>query len=129
MLFDFVDGGAHEEETLAANRRDLTRLALDQKICIDVSARSTATTVLGETIDMPLVLAPAGLTGLLRPGGEVMAAQAAAAAGIPYCLSTMSVCSLEQLASAAGRPFWFQLYMMKDRGFVRALVERAHKAG
>jgi L-lactate dehydrogenase (cytochrome) len=85
--------------------------------------------VLGEAVNVPLVLAPTGLTGLLRSRGETMAAQAAAEAGIPYCLSTMSVCSLEELAGAVQRPFWFQLYMMKDRGFVRALVERAHKAG
>jgi L-lactate dehydrogenase (cytochrome) len=128
MFFDFVDGGAYSEATCRANRNDLDTIFLNQNICVDVSGRNTETTLLGEKLKVPLIAAPTGLSGMLWPGGEIATARAATAAGIPYCLSTMSCCSMEQLAAAA-RPFWFQLYMLKDRGFVKALVERAHAAG
>jgi L-lactate dehydrogenase (cytochrome) len=128
MFFDFVDSGAYAEATLAANRRDLDALALRQRVLVDVSARDLTTTLMGETLSMPVGLSPTGLTGMVHGNGEVLAARAAAKAGVPYCLSTMSVCSIEHLA-AAKVPFWFQLYMMKDRGFVRSLLERAAAAG
>jgi len=129
MIFDFVDGGSYAEATCRANRRDLDAIPLKQSICIDVSGRSTATSLFGEQLAFPAVIAPTGLSGLVWPGGEIAAARAAADAGVPYCLSTMSVCSIEDLAAAVTKPFWFQLYMLKDRGFVQALVKRALDAG
>ncbi|MDI1344134.1 MAG: alpha-hydroxy acid oxidase [Pseudolabrys sp.] len=129
MFFDFVDGAAYSETTCRKNRSDLDAILLNQTICVDVSGRNTETTLLGERLKLPIVLAPTGLSGMLWPNGEIAAARAAAEARIPYCLSTMSCCSMEQLAAAAPKPFWFQLYMLKDRGFVRALVERAQNAG
>jgi len=129
MLFDFVDGGADSETTCRTNRRDLDAIYLNQNICVDVSNRSTQTSLLGERLSLPVVAAPTGLSGMLWPNGEIAAARAANTAGVPYCLSTMSCCSMEELVAAVAKPFWFQLYMLKDRGFVRALVERAQNAG
>jgi L-lactate dehydrogenase (cytochrome) len=129
MIFDFVDGGSYAGATSRANRRDLEAIPFNQNICVDVSDRSTATTLLGEQLAFPAAIAPTGLSGLIWPGGEIAAARAAADAGVPYCLSTMSVCSIEDLAKAVTKPFWFQLYMLKDRGFVQALVKRARDAG
>jgi L-lactate dehydrogenase (cytochrome) len=129
MIFDFVDGGSYAEATCRANRRDLDAIPFNQNICVDVSGRSTATTLLGEELAFPAVIAPTGLSGLVWPAGEIAAARAANDAGVPYCLSTMSVCSIEDLAAAVTKPFWFQLYMLKDRGFVQALVKRAQDAG
>jgi len=127
-MFDYVDRGSYDEVTLQANRRDLARLPLRQRVMIDVDHRNLATTVLGEQISMPLVLAPTGLTGLNWANGEILAAQAAQEAGVPFTLSTMSICSIEDVRQAVDRPFWFQLYVMRDRGFASSLIERARDA-
>jgi L-lactate dehydrogenase (cytochrome) len=124
-FFDYADGGAYAEETLRANRADLERIKFRQRVLVDVSARSTATTMLGESVSLPLALAPIGLCGMQHGDGEILACRAAHQAGIPFCLSTMSICSIEDVAAAVDKPFWFQLYVMKDRGFVRSLIERA----
>ena len=120
--------GSYSEQTLNANRADLERIRLRQRILVDVSKRSTRTTILGEPVSLPLALAPIGLCGMQYGDGEILACRAAQPAGIPFCLSTMSVCSIEDVAAAVDKPFWFQLYVMKDRGFVRALIERAAAA-
>jgi L-lactate dehydrogenase (cytochrome) len=127
-FFDYADGGSYGEETLRANRADLERIKLRQRILVDVANRSTATKILGEPVALPLALAPIGLCGMQHGDGEILACRAAHAAGIPFTLSTMSICSIEDVAAAVDKPFWFQLYVMKDRGFVRALIERAAAA-
>jgi L-lactate dehydrogenase (cytochrome) len=125
---DYCESGSYTEQTLRANRTDLERIKLRQRILHDVSNRSTATTILGETAALPLALAPVGLTGMQHGDGEIHACRAAQAAGIPFTLSTMSICSIEDVAGAVDKPFWFQLYVMKDRGYIRALIERASAA-
>jgi L-lactate dehydrogenase (cytochrome) len=125
---DYCESGSYAEQTLRANRADLERIKLRQRILHDVADRSTKTTILGEPVALPLMLAPVGLTGMQRGDGEILACRAAQAAGIPYTLSTMSICSIEDVAGAVGKPFWFQLYVMKDRGYIRALIERAAAA-
>jgi L-lactate dehydrogenase (cytochrome) len=127
-FFEYADGGSYAEETLRANRADLERIELRQRVLVDVSDRSTSTTILGEPASMPLALAPIGLCGMQHGDGEILACRAAQAAGIPFCLSTMSICSIEDVAGAVDKPFWFQLYVMKDRGFIRSLIERAAAA-
>ena len=127
-FFDYADGGSYAEQTLNANRSDLERIRLRQRILVDVSRRSTQTTILGELASLPLALAPIGALGMQHGDGEVLACRAAQAAGIPFILSTMSICSIEQVAAAVDKPFWFQLYVMKDRGFARSLIERAAAA-
>lgn len=127
-FFDYADGGSYAEQTLHANRTDLEHIKLRQRILVDVAHRTTRTTILGEPVALPLALAPIGLCGMQHGDGEILACRAAQAAEIPFCLSTMSVCSLEDVAEAVTKPFWFQLYVMKDRGFVRALIERAAAA-
>ena len=124
-IFDYADGGAYAEQTLAANRRDLEAISLRQRVMVDVSARSLASTLVGQPVSLPLAIAPTGLTGLFHADGEICGARAAQAAGIPFCLSTMSICSIEDVRGAVEKPFWFQLYVMRDRGFTRSLVERA----
>jgi L-lactate dehydrogenase (cytochrome) len=126
-FIDYAESGSYTEQTLAANRADLERIKLRQRILFDVSQRTTKTTILGEPATMPLALAPIGLCGMQHGDGEILACRAAQAAGIPFTLSTMSICSIEDVA-AADKPFWFQLYVMKDRGFIRALIERAAAA-
>jgi L-lactate dehydrogenase (cytochrome) len=128
MFFDYADRGSYAEETLRANRADLERIKLRQRILVDVSGRDLSTTMVGEPVSLPLALAPIGLCGMQWGDGEILACRAAQAAGIPFCLSTMSICAIEDVAAAVGKPFWFQLYVMKDRGFARALVERAAAA-
>ena len=125
---DYCESGSYAEQTLRANRADLERIALRQRILHDISARSTKTTILGEAVSLPLILAPVGLTGMQHGDGEIHACRAAQAAGIPYTLSTMSICSIEDVAASVGKPFWFQLYVMKDRGYIRSLIERAAAA-
>src|SRR5271168_1710690 len=127
-FIDYAEAGSYAEQTLAANRADLERIKLRQRILFDVSQRTTKTTILGEPATMPLALAPIGLCGMQHGDGEILACRAAHAAGIPFCLSTMSICSIEDVAAAVDRPFWFQLYVMKDRGFIRSLIERAAAA-
>ncbi len=128
MFFDYAESGSYAEQTLRANRADLERIKLRQRILVDVSKRSTATTILGEPVSLPLALAPIGLCGMQHGDGEILACRAAQAAGIPFTLSTMSVCSIEAVAAAVDKPFWFQLYVIKDRGFIRALIDRAKAA-
>src|SRR5215813_12905869 len=128
MFFDYVEAGSYAQETLRANRADLERIKLRQRVLIDVSRRDLATSIIGETVPLPFALAPIGLAGMQHRDGEIAACRAAQAAGIPFTLSTMSVCSLEDVAQAVDEPFWFQLYVMKDRGFIRALIERAAAA-
>ncbi|MGB6966899.1 MAG: alpha-hydroxy acid oxidase [Xanthobacteraceae bacterium] len=127
-FIDYAESGSYTEQTLAANRADLERIKLQQRILFDVSQRTTKTTILGEPATMPLALAPIGLFGMQHGDGEILACRAAHAAGIPFTLSTMSICSIEDVAAAVDKPFWFQLYVMKDRGFIRALIERAAAA-
>ncbi|WP_149802373.1 alpha-hydroxy acid oxidase [Mesorhizobium sp. NFR06] len=128
VFFDYAEAGSYAEQTLRANRADLERITLKQRVLVDVSQLDTATTILGETVSLPVALAPIGLGGMQWADGEILACRAAQAAGIPYTMSTMSICSIEDVAEAVGKPFWFQLYVMKDRGFVRSLVERAAAA-
>jgi L-lactate dehydrogenase (cytochrome) len=125
---DFVEGGSYAEQTLAANCADLQRIKLRQRVLIDVSNRGTRSAILGEPVSLPLGLAPIGLCGMVHRDGEILACRAAQEAAIPFCLSTMSVCSIEDVATAVEKPFWFQMFFMKDRGFVRSLVERAAAA-
>jgi L-lactate dehydrogenase (cytochrome) len=127
-FFEYADGGSYAEETLRANRADLERIVLRQRVMVDVADRSTGTKILGEPASLPLALAPIGLCGMQHGDGEILACRAAQAAGIPFCLSTMSICSIEDVAGAVDKPFWFQLYVMKDRGFIRSLIERAAAA-
>jgi len=128
-VFDFVEGGAFEEITLRANTADFERIRFRPRGLRDVSKRSLATTILGQPASMPAVLAPVGLGGVVHGGaGEVHAARAARAAGVPYTLAMLSICTIEEVAAAAG-PFWFQFCMLKDRGLLRALLDRAAAAG
>jgi L-lactate dehydrogenase (cytochrome) len=127
-FFDYVEAGSYAQETLAANRADLEHIKLRQRVLVDVSQRDLATTIIGERAALPLALAPIGLCGMQHGDGEILACRAAQAAGIPFTLSTMSICSIEDVAAAVGKPFWFQLYVMKDRGFIKALIERAAAA-
>src|SRR5271156_6904781 len=124
-FFEYAESGSYAEQTLNANRADLEAIKLRQRILVDVSSRSLQTTILGEPVSLPLALAPIGLCGMQHGDGEILACRAAHAAGIPFTLSTMSICSIEDVATAVDKPFWFQLYVMKDRGFIKALIERA----
>lgn len=127
-IFDYVDRGSYDELTINANRHDLDALKLRQRVMVNVSERNVATTMLGVPVTMPVGLAPTGLTGIMHGDGEIHAARAAQKAGVPFCLSTMSICSIEDVRAAVDKPFWFQLYVMRDRGFVKSLIERAQAA-
>ena len=129
QLFDYIDGGAVDERTLTANREDLARLRLRQRVLRDVSQVDTTAQIAGRTAAMPVAFAPVGLAGLMRRRGEVQAARAAEAAGVPFTLSTVGLCSLEEVRAATKAPFWFQLYMMRDRGHVTELLQRARAVG
>jgi L-lactate dehydrogenase (cytochrome) len=124
-FFDYADRGSYSEDTLRANHDDLQQIKFRQRILVDVSRRDLSTTILGEPSALPLILAPVGLLGMQHGDGEIHACRAAQAAGIPFTQSTMSICSIEDIAAAVDKPFWFQLYVMKDRGFIKALIERA----
>jgi len=127
-VFEYVDRGSYDEVTLDANRRDLAALAFRQRVAIDVDRRSTRSTMIGQDVTMPVAIAPVGLTGLNWADGEMLGARAAEKFGIPFTLSTMSICSIEDVASAVTRPFWFQLYVFRDRGFAASLIDRAKAA-
>ena len=127
-IFEYVDCGSYTECTLRANKADIEAIASRQRVGIDVDNRSTRTTMLGREVAMPAALAPIGLLGLNWANGEILAARAAHEFGIPFTLSTMSICSIEDVAQATGKPFWFQLYVMRDRGFAASLIERAKAA-
>jgi L-lactate dehydrogenase (cytochrome) len=127
-LFDYIDRGSYDEVTWTRNRDDLRSLELRQRVMVDVSRITVGTTVLGEPWKMPVGLAPTGLTGFFHRDGEIEAARAAQAAGVPFCLSTMSICSIEDVRAAVEGTFWFQLYLMRDRGFNEALIACAREA-
>ncbi|WP_029005699.1 FMN-dependent L-lactate dehydrogenase LldD [Azorhizobium doebereinerae] len=129
FLFDYIDGGANAEQTMRANVSDLSAVALKQRVLRNVAELSLETQLFGEKMAMPVVLSPVGLTGMYARRGEVQAARGAAAKGVPFCLSTVSVCALEEVAPACPRPLWFQLYVLKDRGFMRNVLERAQATG
>jgi L-lactate dehydrogenase (cytochrome) len=124
-FFDYADRGSYSEQTLHANHDDLQQIRLRQRVLVDVSKRDLSTRILGEPSALPLILAPVGLLGMQHGDGEIHACRAAQAAGIPFTQSTMSICSIEDIAGAVDKPFWFQLYVMKDRGFIKSLIERA----
>jgi L-lactate dehydrogenase (cytochrome) len=129
QLFDYVDGGAYEEATMRANVADLERVLLRQIVMRDVATRDPAVEVLGERLALPVILAPVGLGGMFARRAEVQAARAAEAGGIPFIESTLSVCSVEEVARAVSRPPWFQLYVMRDRSYAEELMARAHAVG
>ncbi len=129
QIFDYVDGGAFGEVTLAANRDDFHSIRFRQRVLRDVSTCRLATTVLGEEIALPVILAPVGFGGMFARRAEVQAARAAERAGIPFCESTLSICSVEEVAAAVRRPLWFQLYVMKDRSYAEDLMARAQAVG
>ncbi|MBB3218195.1 L-lactate dehydrogenase (cytochrome) [Ochrobactrum sp. RC6B] len=129
MFFDYADSGAWTESTYRANEDDFKKIKLRQRVLVDMTNRSLETTMIGEKVSMPVALAPTGLTGMQHADGEMLAAQAAEAFGVPFTLSTMSICSIEDVASVTKKPFWFQLYVMKDRDFVKNLIGRAKAAG
>ena len=128
-FFEYVDGGSYNEETLRANRAELEPIKLRQRVMVDVSERSLATTIIGQKASAPFALAPIGLCGMQYGDGEILSAQAAEEAGLPFILSTMSINSIEQVAEATTKPFWFQLYVIRDRGFSKDILSRAAKAG
>ena len=127
-FFEYVDSGSYSEGTYHANSADLAALKLRQRVAVNVEHRSTATTMLGTPVTLPVALAPVGLSGMQWADGEILAARAAEKFGVPYTLSTMSICSIEDVAAATSAPFWFQLYVMRDRGYIRRLIERARAA-
>jgi len=129
FLYDYYTGGSGREQTMAANASDWDQVRLRQRVLVDVDAIDTATTLAGEDCAMPLALAPVGLGGMAARRGEVQALRAAEAAGVPFTLSTVGLCGLDELAAAASRPFWFQLYMIRDRAIVKAVIERAWAVG
>ena len=128
-IFQYLDHGSYDEVTLRRNRSDLEALRFRQRVLIDVTRQSLQKDILGVPANMPVVLAPCGLTGLVHRDGEILAARAAQDFGVPLCLSTVSVCSIEDVRAATTAPFWFQLYVMKDRGYTQALMDRAAAAG
>jgi L-lactate dehydrogenase (cytochrome) len=127
-FYDYVDAGSYSEGTYRANSQDLAALKLRQRVAVDVDRRSTASTMLGEKVIMPVALAPVGSTGMQWADGEILAARAAEKFGVPFTLSTMSICSIEDVAQNTTKPFWFQLYVMRDRDFVKRLIGRAKAA-
>src|SRR6201985_1443724 len=127
-FFDYADRGSYSEDTLRANHDDLQQIKFRQRILVDVSKRDLSTTILVERSTLPLILAPVGLLGMQHGDGEIHACRAAQAAGIPFTLSTMSICSIEDIAASVDKPFWFQLYVVKDRGFIKELIQRAAAA-
>lgn len=129
FLFHYIDGGAYAERTLKHNVEDLSNIALRQRVLNDMSELDLQTQLFDETLSMPVALSPVGLTGMYARRGEVQAARAADSHGIPFTLSTVSVCPIEEVAPALSRPMWFQLYVLKDRGFMRNALERAKAAG
>src|SRR4051795_7225725 len=129
QLFDYVDGGAYEEATMRANVADLEDVLLRQVVMRDVSVRDPRVEVLGQELALPVILAPVGLCGMFAPRAEVQAARAAEAIGIPFVESTVSICSVEEVARAASTPPWFQLYVMRDRNYAENLMARAHAVG
>ena len=130
MFYDYADSGSWTESTYRANEADFQTIKLRQRVAVNMENRSTASTMIGQKVAMPVAIAPTGLTGMQHADGEILGALAAKKFGIPFTLSTMSICSIEDVAQATGgHPFWFQLYMMKDRDFIARLIDRAKAAG
>lgn len=129
MFYDYVDSGSWTESTYRANESDFDNIKLRQRVAVDITDRSVETNIIEQAAAMPVALAPVGLTGMQHPDGEIKAARAAERFGIPFTLSTMSICSIEDVAKNTSQPFWFQLYVMKDREFIARLIERAKAAG
>lgn len=128
MFYDYAESGSYTESTFRANSDDFQRIKLRQKVAVDMSGRSTESTLIGEKVAMPVALAPVGMTGMQSADGEIKAARAAKKFGVPFTLSTMSICSIEDVAEATQAPFWFQLYVMRDQEFVENIIGRAKKA-
>jgi len=129
MFYDYADSGSWTESTYRANERDFERLLLRQRVAVNIEKRSTRSTMIGQDVAMPVALAPTGLAGMQHADGEILAARAAQPFGVPFTLSTMSICSIEDIAKATSASFWFQLYVMRDREFVERLIGRAQDAG
>jgi L-lactate dehydrogenase (cytochrome) len=129
MFYDYADSGSWTEATYRANEADLQKVLLKQRVAVDMADRSIAGSMLGQPVRMPVALAPVGLTGMQHADGEILAARAAEQWGVPFTLSTMSICSIEDVAAATEKPFWFQLYVMRDRDFIGRLIDRAKAAG
>jgi L-lactate dehydrogenase (cytochrome) len=129
MFYDYADSGSWTESTYRANESDFARIKLRQRVAVNIEKRSVQTQMIGQDVAMPVALAPTGLTGMQHADGEILAARAAEAFGVPFCLSTMSICSIEDVAENTTKPFWFQLYVMRDRDFVGRLIDRAKAAG
>lgn len=127
-IFDYADRGSYDEVTLRRNRTDYEALQFRQRVAVDVSSQALATTIVGQPVAMPLGIGPTGLAGLFHRDGEIVGARAAQAFGVPFCLSTLSICSIEDVRAAVEKPFWFQLYLMRDRGFNEELIARARAA-
>jgi L-lactate dehydrogenase (cytochrome) len=129
MFYDYADSGSYTESTYRSNESDLSKIKLRQRVAVDMDNRTTKTTMIGEQVAMPVALAPTGLTGMQHADGEILAAKACEQFGVPFTLSTMSICSIEDVAEHSSKPFWFQLYVMRDRDFSRNLISRARAAG
>jgi L-lactate dehydrogenase (cytochrome) len=129
MFYDYADSGSWTESTYRANESDFAAIKLRQRVAVNIEKRSVRTQMLGSDVAMPVAIAPTGMTGMQHADGEILAAKAAEAFGIPFCLSTMSICSIEDVAENTKKPFWFQLYVMRDRDFVGRLIDRAKAAG
>ncbi len=129
MFYDYADTGSWTESTYRANSADFASIKLRQRVAVDMTDRTLASTMVGQPVSMPVALAPTGLTGMQHADGEILAARAASRAGVPFTLSTMSICSIEDVAENTDRPFWFQLYVMRDRAFIDRLIDRAKAAG
>jgi L-lactate dehydrogenase (cytochrome) len=128
MFYDYADSGSWTESTYKANESDFQKIKLRQRVAVNMEGRSTATQMIGQNVAMPVAIAPTGLTGMQHADGEILAARAARKFGVPFTLSTMSICSIEDVAQHAGEGFWFQLYVMKDRAFIERLIDRAKAA-
>jgi L-lactate dehydrogenase (cytochrome) len=128
MFYDYADSGSWTQSTYRANEEDFQRIKLRQRVAVNMENRSTATTMVGVKVAMPVAIAPTGLTGMQHADGEILAAKAAEKFGVPFTLSTMSICSIEDIAAHTKAPFWFQLYVMKDRAFIERLIDRAKAA-
>ena len=129
MFYDYADSGSYTQGTYRANEADFAPIQLRQRVAVNMTGRSTRTTLVGQDVAMPVAIAPTGLTGMQHADGEILAARAARAFGVPFTLSTMSICSIEDVAQHAGPGFWFQLYVMRDRDFIERLIDRAKAAG
>jgi len=129
QFFDYIDSGAYTEQTYNSNEADFDRITLRQRVAVNLENRNLASTMLGQPVSMPIAIAPVGSTGMTDADGEIKAARAAEKAGIPFTLSTMAICSIEDIAENTSKPFWFQLYVMRDRAYIERLIDRARAAG